>query len=253
MATLSLKTVSQQRLGKTGPLSVNDDVFGYVFRNGGVFGPLMGDTLPGTGLPTGRALGKHLQALSGKSIDLVIILVGYETDSTVSAISPDDLTKIQYAVQVMRDVYAQAPLGIRFLNWQRISLEDAEDYVDIADNDEAEDLTDDWNGPGGGIDVFFVRSIGNAGGWAKELGSCDKDSKDGMTGAVVSLANAKRFTGLILGHEVGHYLGLGHSDSMIKLMGVDSDGDGIGEIDNGSTILVPAEGNTMREHCAVFD
>ena len=39
MATLSLKTVAQQRLGKTGPLSVNDDVFGYVFRNGGVFGP----------------------------------------------------------------------------------------------------------------------------------------------------------------------------------------------------------------------
>ena len=42
MATLSLKTVAQQRLGKTGPLSVNDDVFGYVFRNLGVFGPLAG-------------------------------------------------------------------------------------------------------------------------------------------------------------------------------------------------------------------
>jgi len=135
MATLSLKTIAKNRLGKTGPLSVNDDVFGYVYRNGGVFGPLAGDTLPGTGLPTGRALGRHLAAISGKSIDLVLILVGYETDSTVSAVSPDDLTKIQYAVQVMRDLYAQAPLGIRVLNWQRIALADAEDYVDIEDHE----------------------------------------------------------------------------------------------------------------------
>ena len=253
MATLSLKTVAKDRLGKTGPLSVNDDVFGYVFRNGGVFGPLAGDTLPGTNLPTGRALGKHLKAINGKSVDLVIILVGYETDLTVSAISPDDLTKIQYAVQVMRDLYAQAPLGIRFLNWQRISVEDAEGYVDIADADEAENLTDDWNGPGGGIDVFFVRSIGNAGGWSEVQGSCDKDEKGEQTGAVISLANSKRFTGIILSHEVGHYLGLEHSDSMTKMMGVDSNGDGIGETNNNSTIIMPAEGNTMRGHCAVFD
>ncbi len=253
MATLSLKTIAQNRLGKTGPLSVNDDVFGYVYRNGGVFGPLAGDKLPGTNLPTGRALGKHLKAISGKSIDLVIILVGYETDSTTSAIGPDDLTKIQYAVQVMRDLYAQAPLGIRTLNWQRISVQDAEDYVDIADADEAEDLTDDWNGPGGGIDVFFVRSIGDAGGWSQVKGPCDKDDKSDMTGAVISLANSKRSTGITLGHEVGHYLGLVHSDSMTKMMGVDSDGDGIGETDNNSTIITLAEGNTMRGHCAVFD
>jgi hypothetical protein len=252
MATLSLKTIAQDRLGKTGPLSVNDDVFGYVFRNGGVFGPLAGDTLPSTNLPTGRALGQHLKAISGKSIDLVIILVGYETDATVSAISPDDLTKIQYAVQVMRDLYAPV-LGIRFLNWQRISVEDAEDYVDIDDADEATDLTEDWSGPGGGIDVFFVRSIGDAGGWSKVQGSCDKDEKGERTGAVISLANSKRFTGIILGHEVGHYLGLKHSDSMTKMMGVDSNDDGIGEIGNNSTIITPAEGNTMRGHCAVFD
>jgi hypothetical protein len=253
MATLSLKTIAKNRLGKTGPLSVNDDVFGYVYRNGGVFGPLAGDILPGTGLPTGRALGRHLEAISGKSIDLVLILVGYETDSTVSAVSPDDLTKIQYAVQVMRDLYAQAPLGIRFLNWQRISLADAEDYVDIEDHDEAEDLTDDWNGPDGGIDVFFVRTIGDADGWSHTPGSCDKDEKGEMTGTVVSLDDSKRYTGIVLGHEVGHYLGLQHADAATKMMGVDSDGDGIGFVDSNSTIITPAEGNTMRGHCAVFD
>jgi len=65
---MSLKAIAKDRLGRTGPLSVNDDVFGYIHRNGGVFGPLAGDTLPGTGLPTGRALGAHLAAISKPTV-----------------------------------------------------------------------------------------------------------------------------------------------------------------------------------------
>ncbi len=34
-------------------------------------------------------------------------------------------------------------------------------------------------------------------------------------------------------------------------MGVDSDGDGIGEIDNTSTGLTAAQGTTMSGHCSV--
>jgi hypothetical protein len=255
VATLSLKTIAKDALGKTGALAVNADVFGYIWRSGGVFGTLDGDTLPLTGTPTGRSLKAHLKAISDKAVDVVIILVGYETDATVSAVSPDDLTKIQYAIQVARDLYAQAPLGIRRLNWQRISLADADGYEDISDADEATDLTDDWNGPGGGLDLFFVRSIGDAAGWSKQGGSCDKDEKGERTGSVVSLQPmySKRFTGIVVGHELGHYLGLGHTGSVANMMGADPDGDGIGTVDNNSTKVSAAEGATMRGHCSVVD
>ena len=247
-----MKAIAKNCLGKTGSLSVNTDVYGYKWRNGGLFGALSGDILPGTGTPTGRSLRTHLKTISGNAIDLALIVVGYDPDSTISAIKPDDLTKIQYAVQVMRDMYAQAPLGVRHLNWQQISLADAEDYIDIADKDEAEDLTDDWNGPGGGIDVFWVRSIGDASGWSEIDGSCDKDDKTEQTGAVVEVSNGKRATGIVLGHEVGHYLGLVHSNSITNMMGVDSDGDGIGETDNTSTNITAAEGAKMLTHCSVM-
>ena len=183
-------------------MSVNSDVYGYIFRDtdGSVFGTLGGnDTFPGSGQPTTRSLRRHLETISGDATDLVLILVGHENDFSGLVTDRDDVTKVQYAVQVVRDLYAQVNLGIRRLNWRRIPLADAGGYVDIADGSEAEDLTDDWNGPDGGIDVFWVQSIGVAGGWSNVDGPCDKDSKDGRTGAVLELSGSRRFTGVLLG------------------------------------------------------
>src|SRR5262245_49672395 len=109
MATISLRHVAEHCLGLTGSISVNSDVYGYIFRDsdGSVFGTLSGsDTLPGTGQPTQRSLKRHLQTISAKSCNLVVILVGHENDFSGS-VSLDDVTKIQYAIQVMRDLYAQ--------------------------------------------------------------------------------------------------------------------------------------------------
>ncbi|MCP9485276.1 MAG: M10 family metallopeptidase domain-containing protein [Gaiellaceae bacterium MAG52_C11] len=254
MATLSVRQIAQNCLGKTGNLSVNSDVYGYVFRDadGSVFGTLGGnDTFPGSGQPTTRSLRRHLETISGDATDLVLILVGHENDFVSGVTDRDDVTKVQYAVQVMRDLYAQVDVGIRRLNWQRIPLADAGGYVDIADGSEAEDLTDDWNGPNGGIDVFWVQTVGVAAGWSNTNGPCDKDSKDGRTGAVLELLGSRRFTGILAGHEVGHYLGLGHTSSVANMMGDDSDGDGIGSIDSNSTAVSVSEGNTMRSHCSV--
>lgn len=253
MATLSVRQIAQSCLGATGNISVNSHVYGYVFRDadGSVFGTLAGsDTLPGSGGATTRSLKRHLQTISGQATDLVVILVGHENDFS-GAVTRDQVTKTQYALQVARDLYAQVNLGIRKIIWQRIPLADAGGYVNIANRGEAQDLTDDWNGAGGGIDVFLVQSIGDAGGWSNVDGPCDKESKFDLSGAVLELSFGRRFTGVLLGHEVGHYLKLEHTNTITNMMGADTNDDGIGEIDNNSTNLTGSQGSKMRSHCSV--
>ena len=165
--------------------------------------------------------------------------------------SLDQVTKVQYAIQVIRDIYARAQLGVRRILWQRIPLADAGGYANISDRGEAEDLTDDWSGSGGGIDVFMVQSIGDAGGWSNVYGPCDKTSKFDLSGAVVELSSGRRFLGVQTAHEVGHYLGLKHDDVITNLMGVDSNDDGIGELDSNSTNLTSAQRIKMHLHCSV--
>lgn len=252
MATLSVKQIAKNCLGLPGSFSVNSDLYGYVYRDsdGSLFGTLSGDTLPGLGQPTTRSLKTHLKTISDRSVDLILILVGHENDFS-GIVTLDDVTKIQYAVQVARDLYAQAPLGIRRLTWNLISPAAAGGYVNISNGSEAEDLTDDWNGVGSGVDIFWVQDIGDAGGWSNTDGPCDKDSKDGRTGAVIELSGGRQVTGIILGHELGHYLGLAHANSILNMMGVDSNGDGIGELDNTSTSITFGQGQKMRSHCSI--
>jgi hypothetical protein len=253
VATLSVRQIAQSCLGATGSISVNTHVYGYIFRqtDGSVFGTLGGnDTFPGTGGARTRSLKRHLQTISGQSTDLVVILVAHENDFSGS-VTRDQVTKAQYAIQVARDLYAQVNLGIRKINWQRIPVADAGGYANIADRDEAQDLTDDWSGPGGGIDVFLVQSIGDAGGWSNVDGPCDKASKSDLSGAVIELSGSRRFTGVLLGHEVGHYLKLEHTNTITNMMGADTNGDGIGEITSNSTNLTSSQGSKMRSHCSV--
>ena len=256
MATLSVRGIASSCLGLGGDFSVNSDLYGYIFRDsdGSVFGTLSsGDTLPATGAARTRSLRAHLRQIAGRATDLVIILVGHENDFS-GAVSLDQVTKVQYAIQIIRDIYAQAELGVRRILWQRIPLSDAGGYVDIKDRGEAQDLTDDWSGSGGGIDVFMVQSIGDAGGWSNVDGPCDKTSKYDLSGAVVELSKGRRFLGVLTAHEVGHYLGLEHDDTITNLMGVDiAPKDGIGELDSNSTGVTSGQRATMHIHCSVHD
>jgi len=253
MATLSVRQIAQNCLGVTGDISINTHVYGYIFRgtDGSVFGTLSGsDTLPGSGAATTRSLKRHLQTVSGKATDLVIILVSHENDFS-GVVTRDQVTKAQYAIQIARDIYAQRDLGIRTIRWQRIPVADAGGYANITDRGEAEDLTDDWSSSGGGIDVFMVQTIGDAAGWSNVDGPCSKESKFDLSGVVLELSLGRRFTGVLLAHEVGHYLGLEHANSGTNMMGVDSNNDGIGEINNNSTQLTSSQGTKMRSHCSV--
>jgi hypothetical protein len=250
---LSLRTVAQSCLGLTPPFSVNSDVYGYIFRgtDGSLFGPLVAsDILPGTNTQTERSLTRHLQTISGRATDMVPIFVGFVNGFSGGAFSLDDALKVQYAIQVMRDIYAQQNFGVRRINWQHIPQADVGGYADLTDRAEAEDLTDDWSGPAGGIDVFFVQSLGDAGGWSNVEGPCDKNSSDDLTGAVLVISGGRRGTGILLAHEFAHYLGLEHATTITNVMGVDSNGDGIGELDNTSTGLTAAQGTDMSDHCS---
>lgn len=252
MATLSVRDIASSCLGLTGSISVNSDLYGYIFRDtdGSVFGTLSGsDTFPGTGGATTRSLKRHLETISGRATDLVIILVGHENDFT-GEVSRAQVTKTQYAIQVTRDIYAQADLGVRSIRWQRIPMDDVGGYA-VVDRGEAEDLTDDWSGSGGGIDVFMVQSVEDAGGWSNVDGPCDKTSKFDLSGAVIELSKGPRMLGVLMAHEVGHYLGLKHANTLTNVMGADTNDDGIGEIDSNSTNLTAGQATSMRQHCSV--
>ena len=59
------------------------------------------------------------------------------------------------------------------------------------------------------------------------------------------------FTGILLAHEVGHYLTLGHANSLSNLMGADTNNDGIGELTNNSRNITNSQGGDMLGSCWV--
>jgi hypothetical protein len=238
MADISVRATAAGCLGVNPPFSVNSHLYGYIFR----------DAAGTVGITQPRSLKQQLQLVKGRSINICIFLVGHENDFS-GVVTLANVISVQVAMQTVRDLYAQVNLGVRTLFWRRIGMADVSNYVIITDRPEAVDLTDDFSGPNDGIDVFYVQSILNAGGWSTITGPCDKDEKDEMTGCVIELSSS--ILGILTAHEVGHYLGLSHGTTITNVMGVDSNGDGIGELDSTSTNLTASQGTTMRGHCAV--
>ena len=238
MADLSVRATAASCLGVSPPFSVNTHLYGYIFR----------DASGTVGITQPRSVKRQLELMKGRAINICIFLVGHENDFS-GVVTLAQVVAVQQAMQTVRDLYDQVNLGVRTLFWRRIDMDDVGNYVIITDRPEAVDLTDDFSGPNDGIDVFYVQSILNAGGWSTTPGPCDKDEKDEMTGNVIELSSG--ILGILTAHEVGHYLGLSHGTTITNVMGVDSNGDGIGELNSTSTNLTSSQGTTMRGHCAV--
>ena len=104
-----------------------------------------------------------------------------------------------------RDIFGAAGIGIgRYDRWWMIPLSDNTGYDVIDDDCEASDLVDEFDAPGGGIDVFFVLSYaGSTAGLYPWKGDGVVVESREMT----FLGTARTFS-----HELGHYLGLGHEN-----------------------------------------
>ncbi|MCF6256622.1 MAG: hypothetical protein L3J98_00995 [Gammaproteobacteria bacterium] len=228
----SIRAVAENCLDLSGSFSVRRDVYGYIW------GTMNRDL----------SLKNHMELIQGPSCNLCLFLVGHEPDFS-GEFTPADTQRMQAAIDVARGIYAQENFGIRKLYWRYIPSSEAGGYT-VVDGSEATDLTEDYSGPNDGLDVFFVTDITDAWGWSKVDGSCDKDAK-GRTGSVMELRNNDLMTGILLGHEVGHYLGLRHAGDITNLMGDDADGNGIGSINATSLNLTNDQGNTMKDHCSV--
>ncbi len=239
MPTYSVRNTASSCLGVTGNFSVKRDVYGYIW------GPIDREL----------SVRKHLQRIKGKAINLCIFLVGHEP-GFAGWWSQNEAQSIQIAVDVTRELYSQAGVGVRRLFWRYIPTDEATGYWSV-DAGEATELTEDFTGPNNGIDVFFVKNVSDAGGWSNSSGPCDKDEKGERTGAVLELTSTDDCTGsglctgILMAHEVGHYLTLKHAGSLTNVMGDDSDGDGIGSINNTSVNLTTSQGNKMKKSCFI--
>lgn len=228
---VSLRAVAASCLGLSGDFTVKRGVYGYIW------GPIDREL----------RLKSHLDLIRDDAFNVCVFLVGHEP-GFAGWWSQAEAQSMQTTIDVMRSLYAQVGVGVRRIFWRYIPTDEATGYWSV-DAGEATDLTEDFSGPNDGIDVFFVKNVSDAGGWSNSDGPCDKDDKGERTGAVLELSGSDTFDGILLAHEVGHYLTLKHANDITNVMGDDSDGDGIGSINSTSLNLTTSQGNKMKASC----
>jgi hypothetical protein len=135
-------------------------------------------------------------------------------------------------------IYQAQDFDIGTISTFIVPLAQANNHETINSDGEAEDLTGDWTVPNQAIDLFVVRSyVGSTAGLSPVGGPCDKDAK-GMNGSVVELQSSLQVTGVVMAHELGHYLGLLHNNALNNLMNP--------TVGSSTTVLLNSQGNTMK-------
>jgi hypothetical protein len=147
-----------------------------------------------------------IRGVQDDHINLDIVQVGF--DAMSSGARADGLHKIDYSVYRIRNIYRTVNLGVGRVEHYTLSSADADGMDDIGSENEAEDLVDDWNAGGNGIDVFMVRNI------SADFVGLAPAKGDGVVVAIERAAAddldfervARTFA-----HEVGHFLDLDHN------------------------------------------
>ena len=122
-----------------------------------------------------------------------------------------------------------------FSRYRDIRMNDNKDADCTAGSDEADDLRDDWSSSINWLDVWIVESFSgpacaaSVGGFSPVDGPTAKDGDD--SGVVIQLAGVDLLTtfgrnlmGIIVAHEVGHFLGLEHDGNSSNFMAASTGG-----------------------------
>jgi hypothetical protein len=170
-------------------------------------------------------------------LDVNVILVGR------GLFTAADIAETYAAVAIARDIFAQVGLYLRVAGTFGLTPAQAGANLTIDSDAEAIDLTADWTIANRALDLFVVREMTYAAGVSAVNGSCNKDSPYGMTGSVASLIGSTESSGVVVAHEIGHYLGLDHAYDDANFM---------------SPVAWPTatgihqwQGDVMKRHCHV--
>ena len=177
-------------IGLPGNFSVVRGFFGYASPPPWNLAPSQ------TNLPQSLSLLTQMKRLQQKHFHLNVIRVGASSfDGLLNAVDEQNL---DCAVQLTRDIYAAAGIGIgRVERWWMIQNTA---YDVLEDDCEAEDLIDDYTVPNDGVDCFLVWTFVSL-----TVGVTFDDS-DGVV--VESRENTFLGTARTMAHELGHFFGL---------------------------------------------
>jgi hypothetical protein len=167
------------------------------------------------------------------AVNVNIIRVGEENFSTTERTLAFNALR-----QSASSIYQAQDIDVGTISTFIVPLAQANNHETIDSDGEAEDLTGDWTVPNQAIDMFVVRSyVGSTAGLSPVGGPCDKNAK-GMTGSVIELQSSQALTGIVMAHELGHYLGLSHTSTLNNVMNP--------SVGTSNTVLTTSQGNTMK-------
>jgi hypothetical protein len=126
-----------------------------------------------------------------------------------------------------------------FNRFRDIRMDDNKNHDCTSGSDEADDLRDDWSSPTDWLDVWLVESLSgpacsaSVGGFSPVDGPTDKDGDDSgviikMSSADLSTTSGRNLMGIIIAHEVGHFLGLSHVSDSSNFMAASTGGSNTG-------------------------
>jgi hypothetical protein len=207
-----------------------------------------------TGATVAVSLRRQLGLLGGPHFHLNVIAVG------VDNFTDADDVEVDYSLFKIRNIYAQAGVGVGRIQHFAISVADADGLDAPTTKGELAELTELWSVPNDGIDLFVVHDMNipsNGGmilGRSALPGPCpdDKD-RDGLSGSTAGLWGSEQ-TARTIAHEVGHYLSLEHNHG-------DDCPDGNTALNNlmaqsrcalstrDSTLLTSGQASDVKEHC----